>query len=174
MLVVLHALVVLFAIAAPSTRTTSNPTSDALRKVAAHHGVAILAAAKLMPAERYGYRPTPAQRSFGELAVHIVSDARVTCSAIAGTRVEPQQKLAATDPKEKLVAALQTAIERCDSAMAQVTDARLADTVTYYDEPALRVQALVGIADDWADHYAQQAIYLRLNGILPPTAKPKS
>lgn len=55
--------------------------------------------------------------------------------------------------------------------MAQVTDIQLADTVTYYDEPALRVQALAGIADDWADHYAQQAIYLRLNGILPPTAK---
>ena len=24
---------------------------------------------------------------------------------------------------------------------------------------------------DWADHYSQVAIYLRLNGILPPTAK---
>jgi Tfp pilus assembly protein PilZ len=24
---------------------------------------------------------------------------------------------------------------------------------------------------DWADHYSQYAIYLRLNGLLPPTAK---
>jgi len=24
---------------------------------------------------------------------------------------------------------------------------------------------------DWADHYSQMANYLRLNGILPPTAK---
>jgi hypothetical protein len=24
---------------------------------------------------------------------------------------------------------------------------------------------------DWADHYSQEAIYLRLNGLLPPTAK---
>jgi len=24
---------------------------------------------------------------------------------------------------------------------------------------------------DWADHYSQQAVYLRLNGQLPPTAK---
>jgi hypothetical protein len=24
---------------------------------------------------------------------------------------------------------------------------------------------------DWADHYSQAAIYLRLNGLLPPTAK---
>jgi hypothetical protein len=164
----------LFAIAGPTAKMESNPTSDALRKVAARHGEAIVAAAKLMPASKYDYRPTPAQRSFGELLVHIVGDARITCSAIAGTKVEAQDKLAATDPKETLVAALQTSITRCDSAMAHVTDATLGDTVTYYDEPALRVQALVGIADDWADHYAQQAIYLRLNEILPPTAKPSA
>jgi hypothetical protein len=24
---------------------------------------------------------------------------------------------------------------------------------------------------DWADHYSQSAIYLRLNNLLPPTAK---
>ncbi len=29
----------------------------------------------------------------------------------------------------------------------------------------------LGIASDWADHYAEAAMYLRLNGILPPTAK---
>jgi hypothetical protein len=26
---------------------------------------------------------------------------------------------------------------------------------------------------DWADHYSQSAIYMRLNGLLPPTAKKK-
>jgi hypothetical protein len=26
---------------------------------------------------------------------------------------------------------------------------------------------------DWADHYSQEANYLRLNGILPPTAQPR-
>ena len=177
MSLLLHALVMLFTIAAPITPSmpnASNPISDALRKVAAGHGDGIVAAAKLMPASKYDYRPTPAQRSFGELVVHIVTDARITCSAIAGTKVDAKEKLDATDPKEKLVAALQTAIERCDSAMAHVTDGALDDTVVYYDETALRVQALVGIADDWADHYAQQAIYLRLNGILPPTAKPSA
>ena len=30
--------------------------------------------------------------------------------------------------------------------------------------------ALITVAD-WADHYSQMAIYLRLNGLLPPTAK---
>ena len=31
---------------------------------------------------------------------------------------------------------------------------------------------LITVAD-WADHYSQEANYLRLNGILPPTAQPR-
>src|SRR6266436_3079275 len=27
------------------------------------------------------------------------------------------------------------------------------------------------LAGSWADHYAEAAMYLRLNGVLPPTAK---
>jgi len=27
------------------------------------------------------------------------------------------------------------------------------------------------LAGTWADHYAEAAMYLRLNGVLPPTAK---
>ena len=79
--------------------------------------------------------------------------------------------LLATDAKERLVAALQRSLEFCDSALARVNDSQLADSVTYYRRPALRVQALIGLIDDWADHYGQAAIYLRLNGVLPPTAK---
>jgi hypothetical protein len=127
-----------------------------------------------MPADKYGYKPTPAQRSFGALVAHIVDDAHITCSAIAGVKPTATAKLTERDSKDALVAALESSIAYCDTAMAKVTDATLADSVTYYDEPGLRVQALVGIADDWADHYSQQAIYLRLNGILPPTAKPES
>jgi len=32
-------------------------------------------------------------------------------------------------------------------------------------------EAALITADDWADHYSQVAIYMRLNGLLPPTAK---
>jgi hypothetical protein len=34
-----------------------------------------------------------------------------------------------------------------------------------------RAEAMFAAAEDWADHYSQLAIYLRLNGLLPPTAK---
>jgi len=34
-----------------------------------------------------------------------------------------------------------------------------------------RATAILAIAEDWSDHYSQLANYLRLNGLLPPTAK---
>ena len=168
----LPAWLIFAAVLAPNARAQDNPVSSSLREAATPHGAAILAAARAMPAEKYGFSPTPAQRTFGQLVIHIVSDSRITCGAIAGVTPGPEEKLDVTDSKETLVRALQKRIAFCDSALAQVTDAKLADRVTYYDRPGLRVQALVGLLDDWADHYSQQAIYLRLNGILPPTAKP--
>jgi hypothetical protein len=33
------------------------------------------------------------------------------------------------------------------------------------------VSPLIGLVEDWSDHYSQLAGYLRLNNVLPPTAK---
>jgi hypothetical protein len=34
-----------------------------------------------------------------------------------------------------------------------------------------RAGVMITLACDWYDHYAAQAIYLRLNGIMPPSAQ---
>lgn len=59
----------------------------------------------------------------------------------------------------------------CESAVAKVNDGMLADSVTYYGHRATRVSPLIGLVEDWSDHYSQLAGYLRLNNVLPPTAK---
>jgi hypothetical protein len=38
-------------------------------------------------------------------------------------------------------------------------------------KPRSRAETMFITTGDWADHYSQVAIYLRLNGVLPPTAK---
>jgi hypothetical protein len=53
-------------------------------------------------------------------------------------------------------------------------DSRLGATVwTFPNDMVTRARAIIGLAGDWQDHYAASAIYLRLNGVLPPTAKPE-
>ena len=50
----------------------------------------------------------------------------------------------------------------------------LGDTIQAYGgHDAPRAWALIALTNDWADHYGAAAIYLRLNGLLPPTAQKK-
>src|SRR6185312_10637972 len=74
----LSALFLFATLVMPATRGPRNPASEAFRATAARHSKAMLGAARLMPADKYGYRPTPAQRSFGETIAHIVSDSHIT------------------------------------------------------------------------------------------------
>lgn len=128
---------------------------------------------------KYGYRPTPAQMSFGQLMVHIVQTNVALCSGISGISApwtpEELKKLAETDPKDSLVAAIKRSFDYCTDAIAKVNDSRLAEEVTMFGRPTgmSRAAALITIAADWADHYSTAASYLRPNGILPPTAQPK-
>ena len=166
----LAALVALVAI--PHARLTrSDPVSDAVRASAGASGKHLLAAAQAMPAEKFDYKPTAAQMTFGELILHIQGDNRITCRAIGGVAPGAEAALKPTDKKDVLVAALQRSLAFCDAALAHVTDAQLGDTVPYYGHSAARAVAMIGLVTDWANHYSQQAIYLRLNGVLPPTAR---
>ncbi len=145
--------------------------SDAVRAGTREARGAVLAAAEAMPEARYGYRPTPAQRTFGEIVLHIHDDDRATCGAIAGRAPGPEDSVRAGAGKAALVAALRRSLVFCDSALAAVSDARLGDSVSWYGDRVPRARALIGLAQDWSDHYAQLAIYLRLNGVVPPTAR---
>ncbi len=72
-----------------------NPVSNTAGELAKETGANLLAAAQAMPADKYGFKPTPAQRTFGELIVHIEGDNRITCAAISGATPDAEPKLTA-------------------------------------------------------------------------------
>jgi uncharacterized damage-inducible protein DinB len=136
-----------------------------------HHTKILVDAAEAMPADKYGYKPTAAQWTFGKIIAHMAGDNRITCNAIAGTTPEKSPEPSATASKADLVAALKNSLTFCEQAVAKVNDAMLGDSVTYYGQRATRTSPLIGLVEDWSDHYSQLAGYLRLNNVLPPTAK---
>ena len=83
--------------------------------------------------------------------------------------------LAVTEPKAAIVAAVKRSFSFCADMLAKTADARLGEEVSMMGKPTglSRAAALITIANDWADHYSTAASYLRLNGILPPSATPK-
>jgi uncharacterized damage-inducible protein DinB len=154
-----------------------NPVMDSVRQIMQRQEGNLTGAAQEMPADKYGFRPTSQQMTFGTLIMHVVESNDFLCSRIAGVE-EPKQsklKLSATDPKDKLVSALKSSFDYCKSALSKAKDSDLGAQVKLWGgRQTPKAGAAIGLTDDWADHYSQAAMYLRLNGLLPPSAKKKS
>jgi uncharacterized damage-inducible protein DinB len=134
----------------------------------------LVAAAEEMPANKFDYKPTEQQMPFGHLILHIVESNNHLCSKIGDVPEIKAAPLKESDGKEKLVAALKASFEFCATALAKVDDSKLGDEVELFGgRKGPRAFALIALTNDWADHYSSAAIYLRLNGLLPPTAQPK-
>jgi len=152
---------------------TKNPVTSVVKDVLARRQKDITAAIEEMPADKFGYKATPDQMTFGHLALHIVEANNYFCSTAAGVP-EPKSEIKDTDGKDKLLAAVKNSFAFCGTAFEKVDDSKLGDSVKDFgghDQP--RAWALIGFAGACADHYGTAAMYLRLNGLLPPTAKPK-
>jgi uncharacterized damage-inducible protein DinB len=157
-----------------SALAAQTPVSNALRFATAGSAKNLIGSAEEMPADKYAFKPTPAQMSFADVVVHLVEGNDVMCGWVSGTTAPAAAKVVATDPKDKLVARLKQSFDFCTSAFAKLDDSKLADSVPFFGGRKMTQAALMFIvATDWADHYSQAAIYLRLNGLLPPTAKRK-
>jgi uncharacterized damage-inducible protein DinB len=133
----------------------------------------ILAAADEMPADKYSYKPTPDQWTFAKIISHVAQSNGNVCGSLADKPAPDAVKAAETAPKAELLVALKASIDFCDVAMASLTDAKLAEPISFRRATLPRARALIEIVADLEDHYSQLASYLRLNGLTPPSAAQK-
>ena len=164
----------LLALGCKAQAQNASPIAEALRSTAERSGKNLVAAAEEMPPGKYGFKPTPAQMSFGDILVHLSEGNDFLCSTVAGGAAPKRAELKVAAGKEKLIARLRESFDFCRTALAKMDDSRLTEQVPWFgDRKVSRAHAVLATAEDWADHYSQMAIYLRLNGLLPPTAKQK-
>lgn len=169
------------AAAAQTTPPTSapaapvkDPVATSLRMLLPRSRNNILGAITAMPADKFGYKPTPEQITFEHLVVHIIGSNNGGCAKAANVDAPKVEEVKETDSKDKLLAAATASFDFCSDALAKMDDSRLGDTVELFGGHQFpRAMAALGLASGWADHYAAAAMYLRLNGILPPSAQPK-
>ncbi len=156
----------------PDMTPVANPVSGFVKAGVARYQKNMVAAAEAMPAEKYSFKPSPEMNSFGHLVMHIAQSNNTFCAKISG-QAAPDAKIAESDPKDKLVAMMKDSFAFCSTALANVDDSKLGEQLMLFgNRPISRGGALVALGGSWTDHYATEAIYLRLNGILPPTAQP--
>jgi hypothetical protein len=137
-----------------------------------------------IPEAKFGYKPTPAQLTIGYIAQHVASDSYLFCNTFGDMKADASAMDSATPdsakatwPKALLVSKLKASFAFCAKAIDQVTDANIAEAVSFTAGGAVRnttrINMVLGHALDLADHYSQIANYMRLNGMLPPSALPR-
>ncbi len=157
-----------------------NATTMSFKYFAEQYGGWLLTAFDSIPAAKYAYRPTPAQQSVGYIAQHLEGANYGLCNRFGAMKhpTSAKDSLADTDkatwPKDTLVARFRASLAFCDAALAQLSDSNLDDHVPYgppgSGATALPARSLIGFVTDLAEHYSQVASYMRLMGLIPPSA----
>jgi hypothetical protein len=162
---------ILPAQAKESSPNTANPIVTTVRQMEERYAKNLTGAADEMPAAKYDYRPTSEQITFAHLIAHSADANNFLCAAASG-EPPPAAKISESASKETLTKALKDSFTHCEQILAKTDDSTLGKTFTSPEgQTGTRGSALVRLATNWADHYSAAAMYLRLNNLLPPSAK---
>ncbi len=171
MKIALTLVLIIIVAQAQNSPPSSSPLADATRSWIQLEAKNLIGAAEKMPADKYGFQPTPQQMTFAHLMTHIVESNRYMCSNLAGEPLPKASDVTDTDRKDVIVADVKASFDYCTRVLAKMDDSRLAEDVPLFKRT--RAALMIFLSADHADHYATAAMYLRLNGLIPPTAQPK-
>jgi uncharacterized damage-inducible protein DinB len=150
---------------------SSNPVTSALKATLQRSSGIMAKAAEEMPAEKYKFRPTAGSMTFGHLILHIGMANRMSCHMLTGAPAAPKMDLTYGSPKAQLVAQLKESFDYCSKVLANFNDSKLGEMRPFFGgRKVTGAMWVLVMSNDWADHYSQEAAYLRANGMLPPTA----
>jgi uncharacterized damage-inducible protein DinB len=175
----------MFAQSPSVSERSPGPITLVLGSSAGQYAAWLGAAFDSIPESKYGYKPTPVQQSVGYVAQHLENANYRLCAKFGDLpyRMTARDSLAdsvkALWPKDTLTARLKASFAFCQRAFGKLTDANLADELPPIVPAATartfpRARFVVLFVTDLVDHWSQIANYMRLLGMIPPSALPAS
>ena len=140
----------------------------------------VLALAKAVPEEKYGWRPGPGVRSFSEVFLHIAFGNRLLLN-IANN--QPSQEALVQQIKEHengelqkiskdgVIQILQESFAAVRKTFEAERPASLGRSIEFWGKPATRRGVLTLLDTHVAEHLGQLIAYARVNGIAPPWSR---
>jgi uncharacterized damage-inducible protein DinB len=125
-----------------------------------------------MPADKYGFKPTPAQQSFGERVVHIAQVGNRFLGSVGGKTAAPTlDAKAAAMTKDAAIKALSDFFDYGTALLNEQTDQTMMQTVMApFVGVSSRARVYTFLIGHTWDIYGQMAVYLRLSGGVPPAS----
>jgi uncharacterized damage-inducible protein DinB len=125
-----------------------------------------------MPDDKFAYKPTPAQGSFAERALH-VADIDVKLLSTLGGKTPAPAVAPQAATKADVVAALTASFDYGAALLKEFTDQQLNEriaSVPFLGPSVSRLKVIYFSMQHTQDIYGQLVVYLRLNGITPPAS----
>jgi len=125
----------------------------------------LIAAASVMPADKYGFKLDPAQMNFGEWINHSTERNYLDCSTLrAETNPMPKAKTDLLKTKAEITKALAESFDYCDATFDKLDDQRILSSQQM-------VIAFLHTTVHNNEIYGNVVGYLRANHILPPSTE---
>lgn len=125
-----------------------------------------------MPDDKFGYKPTPAQRSFAEQVMHIATIDVALLGTLGAKTPAPMLNAKATT-KAEVMAELQKSYDYGAAVIKEFGDAQLVERVKslpFLGPTVSRLRVINFSFSHTQDIYGQMAVYVRLNGVTPPAS----
>ena len=124
-----------------------------------------------MPEDKFTYKSTPPQRSYGEHIMHVATVNVNFLGLLGGTAKAPAINAKATS-KAEILKAMSDSFDYGTALIDEQTPESMLQTVpARFMGPSTRSRVLYFLVSHTQDVYGQLVVYLRLNGGVPPASQ---
>ena len=129
----------------------------------------IIGAAESMPADKFSFKATPEIRTYAQMFTHVAQVQMSICGLIGGAPAGPRTPESTASSKEDVVALIKKSFDVCDAAYNSVTEANAMEVSGSGFFRGTKLGNMWRNVAHNNEMYGQMVIYLRLNGIVPPS-----
>ena len=127
-----------------------------------------------MPEDKFGYKSTPAQRDYGQQILHVAGVNARFLSTVGANATAPTID-ANTTGKAAIIRAMDDSFDYGIAILKEQTDQTMlqgAANPPRFMGSSTRARIFTFLIGHTWDIYGQMAVYLRLNGLVPPASQP--
>jgi uncharacterized damage-inducible protein DinB len=164
----------LFAAMLSAQDQSANPLISTSKAIFGISKSNILGSVDKIPEDLWSYKPTKDVRTVGQLFAHIADGQYEFCGVVTEGKSVSKDIEKTAKTKSEIVAALNEAFAYCDAAYANLTDAKAAETVKFFNMTITRLGAMDFNTAHNMEHYGNLVTYMRLKNIVPPSSTPRT
>lgn len=128
----------------------------------------LLEVAKAMPEDKYDFKPTEREMTFGKQLLHIKENMDWLSSTYFTETPKKEREIDQQLSKAEIIAELEKAFDATYEIINKTDPKTLNDKVDFFAGPKTKYQILNLIQDHVTHHRGQILVYLNLNGVKPP------